>query len=234
MSVTEVLPTSPTPTIMSKLIPHVLDTESIMDIEITDPLTLSGNSPVRSRSSSPSKDKMSFNSARERNERMSSRRPSMGNRGGNSQQGWGEEAISSPSRQLEYNSSASMIQGGYGQGGYADQGGYASQGGQPHGNTDMMGEECVPLRNVRPGDVWPSNNQLDVAFGYGIRRPDGSITRLIPADERASGHVNPNIQPYQSAEGLIILPPPRQNSPQRRYGPEIMVPYYVSPTSILT
>ena len=95
---------------------------------------------------------------------------------------------------------------------------------RPRGNS-MMGENHVPLSSVRPGPVWPSEAQLSMAYGYGIQRDDGTITRLIRADELDEMHAVPR---SQGPEGLIILPPPRQFSPSRRPGPEQMVPSNVN------
>lgn len=83
-----------------------------------------------------------------------------------------------------------------------------------------MGENSVPLSMIIPGAVWPTEAQLSASYGYGIRREDGSITRLYAADELPPLH---GITPRQGAEGLIIVPPPRQVSPNRRPS-EIMIP----------
>lgn len=76
----------------------------------------------------------------------------------------------------------------------------------------------IPLSCVRPGSVRPSEAQLDLAFAYGIRRHDGSVTRLIRADQINTPFMNPRLPRWQSEEGLIILPEPRQLSPDRRGG----------------
>jgi hypothetical protein len=95
---------------------------------------------------------------------------------------------------------------------------------RPRGNS-MMGENHVPLSSVRPGPFWPSEAQLSMAYGYGIQRDDGTITRLIRADELDEMHAVPR---SQGPEGLIILPPPRQFSPTRCPGPEQMIPSNVN------
>ncbi len=100
--------------------------------------------------------------------------------------------------------------------------GYQSR---PQGNSFMMEESVVPLSSIRPGSVWPTNNQLDTAYGYGIQRDDGSVTRLICADQISEYLAMP---PRQGPEGLILLPQPRQYSPNRRGGAEPMVPIEVS------
>jgi hypothetical protein len=96
---------------------------------------------------------------------------------------------------------------------------------RPRANSYMTGENSVPLSAVVPGSAFPSNNQLDVAYAYGIQREDGSYTRLIRADEISDMN---NVPRGQGPEGLIILPPPRQIDPALRTGPEPMVPSYVS------
>jgi hypothetical protein len=91
----------------------------------------------------------------------------------------------------------------------------------------MSVEGTVSLSLVKPGPVWPTENQLKVAYAYAIRREDGSYTRLIPADELnriSSGR----IPVVQGPEGLIILPPPQQVHPDQRMGPEQMVAISVS------
>lgn len=87
----------------------------------------------------------------------------------------------------------------------------------------MSVDGAVPLSSVKPGPVWPTENQLKVAYTYGIRRDDGSYTRLIPADE-LNEIGSERIQISQGPEGLIILPPPQQVRPEKRMGPEEMVP----------
>jgi hypothetical protein len=75
------------------------------------------------------------------------------------------------------------------------------------------------LSAVMPGFVEPDDTQLNVAYGYAIRRDDGSYTRLIRADDaRLALADNPSrpFQDRQGPEGLIILPPPRQPSPGSR------------------
>lgn len=87
----------------------------------------------------------------------------------------------------------------------------------------------IPLSTVRPGSAWPSEAQLDLAFAYGIRRPDGSITRLIRADHLNTPYMNHHIPQWQTQEeGLIILPEPRQPSPNRLQGRDPLVSQKVS------
>ncbi|KAJ5041209.1 uncharacterized protein L3040_005760 [Drepanopeziza brunnea f. sp. 'multigermtubi'] len=82
--------------------------------------------------------------------------------------------------------------------------------------------DSVPLSTVSPGAAWPTTEQLSVAYGYGYRREDGSVTRLVPADELAFA----NVPPRQGAEGLILVPVPAQQAPNLRVG-EPMVPTHV-------
>jgi hypothetical protein len=104
---------------------------------------------------------------------------------------------------------------------------FANFPGQSH--SIMAGEDAVPLSRVSPGPVWPSANQLKVAYTYGIRREDGTYTRLIRADELDSYDFE-RVPVTQSPEGMIVLPPPEQPRPERRDGPELMVPNDVSLT----
>jgi hypothetical protein len=97
---------------------------------------------------------------------------------------------------------------------------------RPRSNSEMTGGGSVPLSSVVPGNTYPTREQLEVAYAYGIQREDGSYTRLIRADE-----VNDiqNVPRGQGPEGLIILPSPRQADPSLRVGPEPMIPSSVSP-----
>jgi hypothetical protein len=93
----------------------------------------------------------------------------------------------------------------------------------------MSGEDAVPLSRVSPGPVWPSANQLKVAYTYGIQREDGSYTQLIRADE-LDRYDFERVRVSQGPEGMIVLPPPEQPRPERREGPELMVPNDVNIT----
>ena len=92
-------------------------------------------------------------------------------------------------------------------------------------NSEMASGSSVPLSSVVPGSVYPTQEQLDVAYAYGIQREDGSYTRLIRADEMAEMS---NVPRGQGPEGLIILPAPRQIDPSLRTGPEPMISSSVS------
>ncbi|RFU29915.1 hypothetical protein B7463_g6436, partial [Scytalidium lignicola] len=60
-----------------------------------------------------------------------------------------------------------------------------------------------PVKEVYPGMKFPTQEQLDIAWGYALRRENGSYTRLVPADL-----ILPwvNIPKYDKPEGLIIIP----------------------------
>jgi hypothetical protein len=73
----------------------------------------------------------------------------------------------------------------------------------------------IPVSQISPGPVWPTQNQLGVAYGYAIRRPDGTYTQLIPADELHRIDVR-KIPATQGPEGLIILPVPVLPRPEER------------------
>ena len=72
--------------------------------------------------------------------------------------------------------------------------------------SGMASGNMAPIGIVVPGPVWPSPEQLKVAYGYGIRRDDGSYTRLYRADELGGLDVT-KIAITQGPEGLITLPP---------------------------
>jgi hypothetical protein len=104
-------------------------------------------------------------------------------------------------------------------------GSYSTQS-RPRSVSVMAGESSVPLSRVCPGNVWPTEEQVNTAYAYGLRNDDGTISRLIAAN--TLGGVD-HIPPQQGAEGLIILPPPRQLSPNSMRGrPEPLIPGHVS------
>ncbi|KAJ8059692.1 hypothetical protein OCU04_011340 [Sclerotinia nivalis] len=72
-------------------------------------------------------------------------------------------------------------------------------------------EGFTPLTMVRPGPVYPLPEQINSAFAYGIRRADGSYTRLLPADELPALNGIPR---HQGPEGLIIVPELQHGSPK--------------------
>lgn len=90
----------------------------------------------------------------------------------------------------------------------------------------MAGEDAVPMSRVTPGPVWPSANQLKVAHTYGIRRGDGTYTRLIRADELNTYDFD-RVPVSQGPEGMIILPALKQPRPEQREGSEPMVSHEV-------
>lgn len=69
----------------------------------------------------------------------------------------------------------------------------------------------TPLTMVRPGPVYPLAEQINSAYAYGIRRGDGSYTRLLPADELPALNGIPR---HQGPEGLIIVPELQHSSPK--------------------
>lgn len=75
-------------------------------------------------------------------------------------------------------------------------------------------EGFTPLTMVRPGPVYPLPEQLSSAFAYGIRRADGSYTRLLPADELPALNGIPR---HQGPEGLIIVPELQHGSPKPEF-----------------
>ena len=91
---------------------------------------------------------------------------------------------------------------------------------RPRAGTYVGSEASVPLSAVAPGPVYPTETQLGLAYGYGIRREDGTITRLLRADQLEELDSVPK---SQGPEGLIILPPTRQLSPRCRQAPDPMI-----------
>ncbi|KAI9642894.1 hypothetical protein NHQ30_008628 [Ciborinia camelliae] len=79
------------------------------------------------------------------------------------------------------------------------------------GPTYAGPEGFTPITMVRPGSVYPTSDQINSAFAYGIRRADGSYTRLLPADELPDLIGVPQ---HQGPEGLIILPEVHHGSPK--------------------
>ncbi|KAI9048488.1 hypothetical protein LZ554_007322 [Drepanopeziza brunnea f. sp. 'monogermtubi'] len=190
---------APSASIEGQSLDHLDDNATAMDTEMTGPLTLSDDRRTRSRSSSPANRKMS-----NYNRNGNAGRNSRGNTTNTTQANWrpnrDEHQINGPPRQ-----------------------------GPPYQGSPRQGPpparitaDSVPLSTVSPGAAWPTTEQLNVAYGYGYRREDGSVTRLVPADELAFA----NVLPRQGAEGLILLPVPAQQAPNLRVG-EPMVPAHV-------
>jgi len=96
------------------------------------------------------------------------------------------------------------------------------------GNSVMNGDSPVPLSTIVPGWAYPTPEQLDTAYAYAIRRPDGQYTRLIPSDTLMDFDVATVQRRQANAENLIILPPPRAVEPSLRQGPEVMISREVS------
>ncbi|ESZ95771.1 hypothetical protein SBOR_3840 [Sclerotinia borealis F-4128] len=75
-------------------------------------------------------------------------------------------------------------------------------------------EGYTPLTMVRPGPVYPLQEQISSAYAYGIRRADGSFTRLLPADELPALNGIPR---HQGPEGIIIVPELQHSSPKPEF-----------------
>lgn len=189
-------------------VPHTCD---MQDIEMISLLTSVDDyrAPVRSRSpiraiEMSNSNHNSFQPARERSERLS---------GGNNNGGNGHNRS------------------------YTGMGPSNGQGNPRNGSDSMAlcprngsyGAGC-PLTEVVPGSAWPEQSQLDVAYGYCIRREDGSYTRLVPADD-----LHRTYPEHEGPKGLIELPIPRQPSPRSRGpGPDPMIDPQVCYFNLLT
>ncbi len=218
---------APLPSVKSPT--HIDVPDSAMDTEMTCPLTPRDDrrSHLGSVSDSlPITEDMAFTSTSERKERVTSNQPRTGcsntfNSG--PPPTWRREHNAAPVGQSFPSSSYPPPQYQSGQYPLSQYDPNAPMMGHyippPRNNSTMMGENSIPLSSVYPGAAWPTEDQLDVAYAYGVRREDGSITRLLRADELP----NRNIPQQQGPEGLIILPVPRQNSPSHRDGGEAMV-----------
>lgn len=107
---------------------------------------------------------------------------------------------------------------------------------RPRQNSVMhiLGENSVPLSSVQPGPAYVSDAQLSVAYTYGVRNNDGTVTRVIPADQIQRFLAYPPDRTNDTT-GMIVLPPPRCPSPNNRHGtPEQMVSLAVSSPSPTT
>ncbi|KAH6713073.1 hypothetical protein BKA61DRAFT_483753 [Leptodontidium sp. MPI-SDFR-AT-0119] len=168
---------------------HISEQSSDMDTEMTCPLTLRDNHSTRPHSSSPIQP-----------DKMSSFQSAR------DRNGRPEMASSLPTSSFippgQYDPNNPMMS-------------------SPPGNRGpfMLGENSIPLSTVCPGAVWPTKDQLDTAYAYGIRREDGSFTRLLRADEFPAA----GIPPCQGPEGLMVLPAPMQHAPSPNT-PDRMVP----------
>ncbi|POS85781.1 hypothetical protein EPUL_001896 [Erysiphe pulchra] len=77
---------------------------------------------------------------------------------------------------------------------------------KPRARNERSFPRSIPLSSVRPGDN------------------DGSVTRLVRADHINTPFMNPRLPRWQAEEGLIILPQPRQPSPDSRGGIDPSIP----------
>ena len=84
----------------------------------------------------------------------------------------------------------------------------------------------VPLSTVKPGPVWPSEEQLQVAHSYGVQTEEGRYVPLIRADEVSIFDFrNREVAAVASAENMIVLPPLHlSRSRVNGSGPEQTVP----------
>ncbi len=92
--------------------------------------------------------------------------------------------------------------------------------------SNFGGDHTVHVSTISPGPVYPHQNQLAVAYGYAVRREDGTYTRLVRADEIVGLTRVPPTQ--ESCEGLIVLPPPELPHPDRRTGSQLYATAAVS------
>jgi hypothetical protein len=193
------------------------DGSNIVDTQMTFSLTSVEEDNIEDLPETPQSEEMSsFQSARERNERLNAARNTT-TPGGQRNGGW----------RLDNPPTSSGFTPPFGSyppppNAFAGAPGMADVYNTPHllDRTYISGEASVPLSAIAPGPVYPTETQLGLAYGYGIRRDDGSYTRLIRADELEELDTIPK---FQGPEGLIILPPTRQLSPRRRQGPDAMI-----------
>ena len=142
---------------------------------MTCPLTLTVDRSTGSSLSSPSQtDNMSsFQSSREQNERLQTNQVRAGRTNsiaqGSAPGTWRQPEMpssipnSSAYPSSQYDPNAPMM--GYSPGNRGPQ---------------LVGENSVPRSTVCPGPVFAIPEQVQTAYSYGVRRPDGSYTRLLP------------------------------------------------------
>ncbi|KAH7350883.1 hypothetical protein BKA65DRAFT_476239 [Rhexocercosporidium sp. MPI-PUGE-AT-0058] len=193
---------------------HTPEQKSDMDTEMTCPLTLKDDHSIRSGSSSPIQlDTMSsFQSVRERNIQANTNLSRQG-RSHSLAQGPSSGTIRRPEMASSLPSASFIPPGQY------DPNAPTMSSPPSNRGSFMLGENSIPLSTVCPGAVWPTNDQVDTAYAYGIRRDDGSFTRLLCADEFPTA----GVPPRQGPEGLIVLPAPMQRAPNPNL-PDRMVP----------
>jgi hypothetical protein len=228
MSANESLPLSPRPSCGSPGPDQ--DACENMDTEMSSSLiVMDAYSTKSSLSLSSQTDKMSsFRPAKDRLDRLNSGHPQANNGGFTSDPTTGLNNASSGSWRRNTTSSTTCPMPNFSQPDPRD----VSMIRQPHlsgqhSYSQMTGEESVPVSSVAPGPVWPSENQLNVAYAYGIRRDDGTYTRLIRADE-LNQHDFRKVPISQGPEGLITLPSPRLMRPERRVGSLSMISHEAS------
>ncbi|CZT41248.1 uncharacterized protein RSE6_00969 [Rhynchosporium secalis] len=200
---------SPAPT-------HILDQSNDLDTEMTYPLTLMDSHSISSGSPSP--------------DTMSTFQDNRGRNGQNLNQGNNQGAPYNPVPGHQRNSGNRRAQAAplvNAQAPYNPN--MPNMNGPPPGPPQQAPRSVapsaptsVPLSTVCPGSVHPTENQLNTAYGYAIRRGENSFTRLLPADQ----YPMTGVPALQGAEGLIILPPTVQPVPNGNM-PERMVPLQV-------
>jgi hypothetical protein len=201
----------------SEAVPDLIhDASQNLDVEMTAPLTsMDGLSTTSSSSlSGQSKEMNPFQSAKDRVDRLNCSRSSMAPPNPNpfSTTPWRRDQAASAIVNTDRPNTNPL----------------ANVSNRARSQSMMSVEGVVPLSSVKPGPVWPTENQLMVAYTYGIRRDDGTYTRLIPADELnelSSGRIPVN----QGPEGMIVLPPTLLPRPEKRMGAEEMISNNVSP-----
>jgi len=238
MSATETSLASPT---QVEDTPEVIrDSTDALDTEMTCPLTLDHKEKTSTRSESPSKDEEMSSWQGRGNFAGFNHGPPNGN---------GSRYISPPNGSHLWQPDNDGGFNGQGSGfspanNHSNNSGFYNNGPQYDPHTPLMNsntfnnrsrassmmllnEGGVPIGSVRPGPVWPNDAQLDVAYAYCIRNNDGSVTRLIRADDlqRFQGY-----EPTRQTNdyGMIVLPCPRSRSPNSRNGLESLVPRTVS------
>ncbi len=198
------------------------------DTAMTCLLTSTDEDSPRSRSSSPRREAMNYNSnSRDRGDRYGPARPN-GSTSGRSSLGsgqvWCRDESPYTSMGSSYQQQASYFNGAYDPRSPMMTDGYSvPPTPRNRGNSVMNEDSPVPLSTIVPGWAYPTPEQLDTAYAYAIRRPDGQYTRLIPADTIVDFDLATIQRRQASAENLIILPPPRALEPSLRQGSEIMI-----------
>ena len=196
------------------------------DVEMTTLLTLNDDSVSSSLYSVKSETMSSFQTAKERLNRINCNVNGNGNGNGTTRPAaatvntpstntqWRREVSASVSNSSSSNHSRSAL---------------TNAANRPRSRSLYAGMDNIPISMVKPGPVWPTEIQLRFAYAYGIRRENGTYTRLIPADELDRPY-NSTVPSSQGPEGLIVLPLPHLAHPEshENSGNEEMIPMSVS------